>query len=156
MRAFFSMGPGPARSSARLIALLAFAFLAAPWVSAEEAKPPPEPPSEGRLLPRPQGGFLHLVMEDSRFAINFLDEAFRPEPADVDRAVLRIRRAVTRPESIVLLPGDEPHRLANPRFIRAPWTFHLVVLLFKGEGGDAVESYTLNWVSPAGSPDKEG
>ena len=115
-----------------------------PFTPASAATPPPKavpaPAAkiEGQEIARPGKGFLGLRIEEGTFRLAFYDEARKPVPADVSRAVLRWDPSYKiGKERVVLTPGGEPNLLTSPRNIRPPYQFRLTLTLLRdGAAGD--------------------
>jgi len=88
---------------------------------------------EGMEIPRGEGRYLGLAIEDGKFRLSFYDAKKKPVAPDASRAVLRWdAKYKVGLERIVLTPG-EGNVLTSERFIRPPYNFKLTIVLL----GDA-------------------
>lgn len=120
---------------------------AADETSAANAKTPEEIVAQldGKVLPRPGGGWIQLNMEGVSLVVRFYDEKARPVPPDVDRGVARFvfrDRKEERRVLVTITGGDE---LSHGRPIRPPHIFKLFLSFYRGDSSDAVESYTADF-----------
>lgn len=131
----------------------ALALLAAvPGVAQTGAGPrsapvaPDEVRIEGVVIPRADGSFLGLTLQDGRFRLAFYDRDKRPRPADVPRAVARWPNVHGPGQNrTVLNPAGDGSYLLGAKPVRPPLTFRLILTLVPGREGDEGETYTVDF-----------
>jgi hypothetical protein len=104
------------------------------------AKVEEEPVIPGIVIPRTNGGYLGLTLENSNFKLSFYDAKKKPAKADVTRATARWQAQYKiADERAVLNPTSDGMALASNKFVRPPYVFKLYLTLFK-EGGEGEET----------------
>lgn len=99
-----------------------------------------EPVIPGIVIPRTNGGYLGLTLEDSNFKLSFYDAKKKSAKADVVRATARWQaKYKIADERAVLNPTSDGMALTSNKFVRPPYVFKLYLTLFKG-GGEGEES----------------
>ena len=117
------------------------------------AKVEEEPVIPGIVIPRTNGGYLGLTLENSNFKLSFYDAKKKPDTVDVARATARWPvHYKTTEERTVLNPTPDNLALIANKFVRPPYVFKLYLTLLKGEEGTAedsaaasAESYTIDF-----------
>jgi hypothetical protein len=112
-----------------------------------------EPVIPGIVIPRTNGGYLGLTLENSNFKLSFYDAKKKPVTVDVARATARWPvHYKTTEERTVLNPTPDNLALIANKFVRPPYVFKLYLTLLKGEEGTAedsaaasAESYTIDF-----------
>ena len=110
------------------------------------AKVEEEPKIDGVTIPRSQGGFLGLSVDNGTFKLSFYDEKKKPMTVDVTRATARWNAShKIGDERTVLNPGPDGKSLIGGKPVRPPFVFKVFLTLLKGEGDEAaaVENYTV-------------
>ena len=105
-----------------------------------------EPKIDGVTIPRSQGGFLGLSVDNGTFKLAFYDEKKKAVAADVTRATARWNAShKIGDERTVLNPGPDGKSLIGGKPVRPPFVFKVFLTLLKGEGDEAVavENYTV-------------
>jgi hypothetical protein len=106
----------------------------------------PEPQIPGITIPRPQGGFLGILVEGGNFKLSFYDAKKKPAPVDVTRATARWPvKYQPQDERTVLNPNGDGTALTSGFFVHPPLAFRLYLSLFVEGRDDAVESYVINF-----------
>jgi hypothetical protein len=84
----------------------------------------------GLVIPRKNGGFLGLVLENSNFKLSFYDKDKKPIAADVARAAAhwKVQYSIYE-ERVVLNPAPDGMALTSSKFIRPPYLFKLYLTL---------------------------
>jgi hypothetical protein len=99
-----------------------------------------EPVIPGIVIPRTNGGYLGLTLENSNFKLSFYDAKKKPAKADVVRATARWQAQYKAlDERAVLNPTPDGMALVSNKFVRPPYVFKLYLTLFKG-GGEGEET----------------
>ena len=105
-----------------------------------------EPKIDGVTIPRSQGGFLGLSVDNGTFKLSFYDENKKAVAADVTRATARWNAShKIGDDRTVLNPGPDGKSLIGGKPVRPPFVFKVFLTLLKGEGEEAaaVENYTV-------------
>lgn len=102
------------------------------------AKIEEEPVIPGFVIPRANGGYLSLTLENSNFKLSFYDAKKKPAKADVvrGRARWRVNYKVGN-ERTILNPTPDGLALISNQFVRPPYIFKLYLTLMTDSGGDA-------------------
>lgn len=101
---------------------------------------------EGVVIPRADGSFLGLTLQDGRFRLAFYDRDKRPRPADVPRAVARWPNVHGPGQNrTVLNPVGDGTYLLGAKPVRPPLSFRLILTLVSGREGDEGETYTVDF-----------
>ena len=115
-------------------------------------KPAPKIEEEAKIdgvtIPRGQGGFLGLSVDNGTFKLSFYDDKKKPMSADVTRATARWNAShKIGDERTVLNPGPDGKSLIGGKPVRPPFVFKVFLTLLKGEGEEAVavENYTVDF-----------
>jgi hypothetical protein len=106
---------------------------------------------DGVVLARPAGGWVQIIVQDSRFVVCFFDEKAKPAKPDVDRATLRVQHAGRTAERVVLVPMGDGMALRHGAPLRGPFRCRLAIDFFRGESDEAVESYQTGYPTSSDS-----
>jgi hypothetical protein len=117
---------------------------AAKPAKAPEVDAPPEPTIAGLAIPREQGGFLGLAVEESRIQLRFYDNKKKLLAPDVTRATLKWTSTKKKGEEhVVLNLSGEGKSLTSDRIIPPPYNFRVVIRLLQADETANAESYTV-------------
>jgi hypothetical protein len=110
------------------------------------AKVEEEPVIPGIVIPRANGGYLGLTLENNNFKLSFYDAKKNPAKVDVARATARWPvHYKTTDERTVLNPTPDGLTLISNKFVRPPYVFKLYLSLL-GEGGEGAETTAETYV----------
>ena len=98
---------------------------------------------DGVVVERPSGGFIQLKVEGVRLVLRTYDEKKKPVAVDVDRATVRLQFASRSPEQFTLVPSEDGLSLTVGKPLRQPHVFRAHIVLLRGSGEEAVETYQL-------------
>ena len=99
----------------------------------------------GIVIPRANGTFMALTLEDGKYNLAFYDAEKKPMAPDVARATARWNRVnKTGDERTVLNPGADGMTLQGARFVQPPHVFKLFLTLLDEDGG-SVESHVVDF-----------
>ncbi len=137
------------------LALLLFLFLGASTLLAQPAPArqtvkkdakAEEPKIEGTVLNRPDGTFLGLTLQEGKFKLSFYDKEKKPMPVNVLRAAARWPNPHGPGQNrTVLNPAGDGTYLLGSLFVRGSHSFRLTIVLIAQEGGEAAETYTVDF-----------
>jgi len=107
----------------------------------------PEPKIPGFVIPRPNGGYLSLLVDEGgHFKLTFYDAKKKLTPVDVPHARLRWpAQYKVIDERTVLNPNADGTALTSPKFVRIPYAYRIYLYLFAGEGDEAGEHYVIDF-----------
>lgn len=143
-----------------LLAVLTFGGLSLLAQSAKPAGPAKaqekkavEPKIEGIAVPRPDGTFLGVSLENGTFKLSFYDKQKKKMPPDVPRAAARWNPSnKAGSDRVILNPSADGQALVGNKPVRPPYVFKLYLTLLKptpgpgsGDGEQATESYVVDF-----------
>jgi hypothetical protein len=109
-----------------------------------EVDAPPEATIAGLAIPREQGGYLGLAIEDSKLQLRFYDSKKKLLAPDVPRAALKWTSTKRKgDEYVVLTPSSDGKSLTNERVIPPPYNFRVLLRLLQADESANVEAYTV-------------
>lgn len=112
------------------------------------AKVEEEPKIPGFVIPRENGGYLGLTLENYNFRLSFYNAKKKQVAADVIRARARwpVHYKALEERTVLNLTPDGMALISN-QFVRPPYVFKLFLTLFakSGEEETAVEHYVVDF-----------
>jgi hypothetical protein len=101
----------------------------------------------GLVIPRANGGFLGLQLDDNgNFKLSFYDAKKKPTAPDVASGTIRWTPAGKKGILFVGLDqGSDGVSLASPKIVQKPWAFKLTLLLFAQGNDNPVETYSVDF-----------
>jgi hypothetical protein len=110
-----------------------------------EVKKEPEAKIPGQTIPRANGTFLGLTLEDGKYLVRFYDAKKKPIAADVARASARWPNVHGPGDNrTVLNRSADGQSLLGAQFVRPPFAFKLFLTLIKDDG-EAGETFVLDF-----------
>lgn len=105
-----------------------------------------EPVIEGMTIPRADGRFLGLTLQEGKYRLTFYDDKKEPTQADAVRAVARWPNPHGPGQNRTVLnrAGDGTYFL-GAQFVRGPHAFKLTLVLVLSHDGEQTESYTVDF-----------
>lgn len=117
-----------------------------PEVSEEQVEKSPDIASlEGKILTRPEGNLIQVLVEEGRVVLRFYNDLGEPEAADVDSGTVRIMPGGRNPETRPIIPSSDRMMMTHGQKINPPFNFNLNIHLFREGSDESVERYLIHY-----------